>query len=72
MIFLPEVIPRRGFSIPLYEPGRTGSRTVRALGALRVRIGSRRYGIQGGDAGTFIAPEMPLINHLGFRPSGRN
>lgn len=51
-------IPGFGFSMPLSEPGWTTGRVARAFTQLMARLGYDRYGVQGGDTGAFIAPEM--------------
>lgn len=50
--------PGHGFSQPLSEPGWTRGRIAKAFTELMRRLGYARYGIQGGDEGAFIAPEM--------------
>ena len=55
-------IPGHGFSRPLSEPGWTHARIARAFTALMRRLGYERYGIQGGDEGAFIAPDMGRID----------
>ena len=49
-------LPGYGFSGPLTEAGWTDGRTAAALAELMARLGYRRFGIQGGDVGAFIAP----------------
>lgn len=51
-------IPGFGFSIPLSEPGWTVGRIAGAFIELMTRLGYDKYGVQGGDTGAFIAPEM--------------
>ena len=51
-------IPGHGFSRPLVGEGWTHRRIAAAFVALMGRLGYARYGVQGGDAGAFIAPEM--------------
>jgi pimeloyl-ACP methyl ester carboxylesterase len=51
-------IPGHGFSRPLSGPGWTHSRIAAAFCELMARLGYDRYGVQGGDVGAFIAPEM--------------
>lgn len=51
-------IPGFGYSVPLNEPGWTPSRIAQAFIQLMDRLGYERFGIQGGDTGTFIAPEI--------------
>jgi pimeloyl-ACP methyl ester carboxylesterase len=54
-------LPGYGFSGPLTETGWTDGRTAAALAELMDRLGYRRYGVQGGDVGAFIAPAMGRI-----------
>lgn len=49
-------IPGHGFSMPLAAAGWTHQRIARAFTDLMRRVGYERYGVQGGDAGSFIAP----------------
>jgi pimeloyl-ACP methyl ester carboxylesterase len=51
-------LPGFGFSGPLTEPGWTDARVAAALVELMARLGYDRYGVQGGDVGAFIAPQM--------------
>jgi pimeloyl-ACP methyl ester carboxylesterase len=51
-------IPGHGFSMPLSESGWTIRRIANAFHELMVRLGYQRYGVQGGDHGAIIAPEM--------------
>lgn len=51
-------IPGFGYSIPLREPGWTPARIAEAFIQLMDRLGYSRFGVQGGDTGAFIAPEM--------------
>jgi pimeloyl-ACP methyl ester carboxylesterase len=51
-------IPGHGFSMPLSESGWTIGRIAKAFHELMGRLGYARYGIQGGDHGAIIAPEM--------------
>ena len=55
-------LPGHGFSGPLSAPGWTHGRMAKALTELMARLGYERYGIQGGDAGAFIAPEMGRLD----------
>jgi pimeloyl-ACP methyl ester carboxylesterase len=55
-------IPGHGFSRPLSQPGWTYGRIAKAFTALMARLGYDRYGVQGGDAGAFIAPEMGRLD----------
>jgi pimeloyl-ACP methyl ester carboxylesterase len=54
-------IPGHGFSKPLSGPGWTHHKIAKAFTELMDRLGYQRYGVQGGDAGAFIAPEMGRI-----------
>ncbi|GAA4674712.1 epoxide hydrolase family protein [Phytohabitans rumicis] len=54
-------VPGHGFSGPLREAGWTDGRVARAFTELMARLGYDRYGVQGGDIGAFIAPEMGRI-----------
>src|SRR5471032_2712576 len=54
-------IPGHGFSRPLSGPGWTHHKIASAFTELMDRLGYQRYGVQGGDAGAFIAPEMGRI-----------
>jgi len=51
-------LPGHGFSQPLSESGWTRKRIAKAFAELMRRLGYGRYGIQGGDEGAFIAPDM--------------
>ena len=55
-------IPGHGFSRPLLGEGWTHRRIARAFTELMGDLGYTRYGVQGGDAGAFIAPEMGRID----------
>lgn len=55
-------IPGFGFSRPLAAPGWTYTRIASAFTTLMRRLGYERYGVQGGDAGAFIAPDMGRID----------
>jgi epoxide hydrolase len=54
-------IPGHGFSIPLSAPGWNHGRIAQAFTELMARLRYDRYGVQGGDAGAFVAP---LMAHL--------
>ena len=54
-------LPGYGFSGPLTEAGWTDGRTAAALAELMRRLGYDRYGVQGGDAGAFIAPAIARL-----------
>ncbi|MBD1379456.1 epoxide hydrolase [Bacillus sp. IB182487] len=51
-------IPGFGYSVPLSEPGWTPGRIAEAFIQLMDRLGYKQFGVQGGDTGAFIAPEM--------------
>jgi pimeloyl-ACP methyl ester carboxylesterase len=55
-------IPGHGFSRPLAGPGWTHRRIAKAFTMLMRKIGYQRYGVQGGDAGSNIAPAMGRID----------
>ena len=55
-------IPGHGFSRPLLDPGWTHRHIAGAFTELMSRLGYERYGVQGGDAGAFIAPDMGRID----------
>jgi pimeloyl-ACP methyl ester carboxylesterase len=55
-------LPGHGFSGPLTEPGWTYGRIARAFVELMARLGYDRYGVQGGDVGAFVAPEMARLD----------
>jgi pimeloyl-ACP methyl ester carboxylesterase len=55
-------IPGYGFSRPLSALGWTHHRIAGAFTELMRRLGYQRYGVQGGDAGAFIAPDMGRID----------
>jgi epoxide hydrolase len=55
-------IPGHGFSRPLTDAGWTSRHIAKAFTELMSRLGYERYGVQGGDAGAFIAPWMGRID----------
>lgn len=56
-------LPGFGFSGPTREPGQAATeRSAELIAALMARLGYRRYGAQGGDAGSFIAPQLGRID----------
>ena len=55
-------IPGYGFSTPLRSSGWNDGRIARAFAELMARLGYKRYGVQGGDHGAFIAPELGRID----------
>jgi pimeloyl-ACP methyl ester carboxylesterase len=55
-------IPGHGFSRPLSAAGWTSHHIAEAFTKLMSSLGYQRYGVQGGDAGAFIAPDMGRID----------
>jgi pimeloyl-ACP methyl ester carboxylesterase len=55
-------IPGFGFSRPLVASGWTYRHIATAFTKLMSRLGYQRYGVQGGDAGAFIGPDMGRID----------
>ena len=51
-------LPGFGFSAPLAGAGWGSERMAGALVELMDRLGYRRYGVQGGDTGSYVAPAM--------------
>jgi pimeloyl-ACP methyl ester carboxylesterase len=51
-------LPGFGFSGPTREAGWNNGRIARALLELMSRLGYERFGVQGGDAGAIIGPEI--------------
>jgi pimeloyl-ACP methyl ester carboxylesterase len=51
-------LPGFGFSGPVAEPGLSYGRIAAVLVELMARLGYDRYGVQGGDVGAFVAPEV--------------
>ncbi|GGD79074.1 epoxide hydrolase family protein [Paenibacillus nasutitermitis] len=76
-------IPGFGLSGPTTEVGWTSARAAKALAELMTLLGYERYGVQGGDMGAMIAPELGRIAAprvvgvhvnaatMGFVPFGR-
>ena len=54
-------IPGHGFSRPLTDSGWSSRHIAKAFTELMGRLGYGRYGVQGGDAGAFVAPWMGRI-----------
>jgi pimeloyl-ACP methyl ester carboxylesterase len=54
-------IPGFGLSGPTKEAGWTSGRAAHAFAELMNRLGYERYGVQGGDMGAIIAPELGRI-----------
>jgi epoxide hydrolase len=59
-------IPGHGFSMPLAQAGWTHRRIADAFVKLMALLGYERYGVQGGDAGSAIAPWLGRLdpNHV--------
>jgi epoxide hydrolase len=55
-------IPGFGFSGPTHEAGWDSARVARAWAELIARLGYTRYGVQGGDMGAFVAPDLGRID----------
>jgi pimeloyl-ACP methyl ester carboxylesterase len=55
-------IPGHGFSRPLSAPGWTHRHIAKAFTELMSRLEYKRYGVQGGDVGAFIGPDMGRID----------
>jgi epoxide hydrolase len=51
-------LPGHGFSGPLTDEGWNYGRIAGAYITLMARLGYEQYGVQGGDVGAFVAPEM--------------
>ncbi len=54
-------LPGFGFSTPLAGPGMNAERTARVLATLMADLGHDRYGVQGGDTGSFVAAELGQV-----------
>ncbi|GAA2431871.1 epoxide hydrolase family protein [Streptomyces macrosporus] len=54
-------LPGFGFSAPLAGPGWHYGRIARAWAGLMARLGYRRYGAAGGDAGSVVSPEVGRV-----------
>ncbi|GAB2697262.1 epoxide hydrolase family protein [Nocardia thraciensis] len=56
-------LPGFGFSGPTRAPGEAATeRSAELIATLMARLGYVRYGAQGGDAGSFIAPQLGRID----------
>ncbi|MPZ94096.1 MAG: alpha/beta fold hydrolase [Propionibacteriales bacterium] len=55
-------LPGHGFSSPVHETGWTDGRAAAALTELMARLGYEKYGVQGGDIGAFIAPQIARLS----------
>ncbi|WP_280215277.1 epoxide hydrolase family protein [Nocardia cyriacigeorgica] len=53
-------VPGFAFSAPPTETGMSTARVARMWVTLMERLGYQRYGVQGGDLGAYIAPEMAI------------
>jgi len=54
-------LPGYGFSGPTTEPGWDSARMARAFAALMSRLGYRRWGAAGGDAGALVGRELGIL-----------
>ncbi|MFI1916340.1 epoxide hydrolase family protein [Nocardia sp. NPDC020380] len=54
--------PNFGFSGPVTAPGWDSMRIARAYAELMRRLGYPRYGVQGGDFGAFIGPDLGRVD----------
>ena len=54
-------LPGFGFSGPTSEAGWNNGRIAQALAELMTRLGYTRFGVQGGDAGAIIGPEIARL-----------
>jgi epoxide hydrolase len=55
-------VPGFGFSMPLSGAGWNNQRIATAFAELMARLGYDHYGVQGGDIGAFLAPEMGRVD----------
>ena len=55
-------LPGHCLSGPLHHPGWTHVRIANAFATLMARLNYHRYGIQGGDSGAFIAPDIGRLH----------
>jgi pimeloyl-ACP methyl ester carboxylesterase len=55
-------LPGHCLSGSIHQPGWTHVRIAKAFGELMARLGYHRYGIQGGDSGAFIAPDIARLH----------
>lgn len=56
-------LPGFGFSGPTHAVGQASTdRSAELIAALMQRLGYSRYGVQGGDAGSFIAPQLGRLH----------
>jgi pimeloyl-ACP methyl ester carboxylesterase len=54
-------LPGYGFSGPTTEPGWDSARMARAFASLMARLGYRRWGAAGGDAGALVGRELGIL-----------
>ncbi|THV29097.1 epoxide hydrolase family protein [Glycomyces paridis] len=54
-------LPGFGYSTPLRETGWGAERIARAFTEVMARLGYERYGVQGSDVGSWVAPEMARL-----------
>jgi pimeloyl-ACP methyl ester carboxylesterase len=54
-------LPGFGFSCPVAEAGWDTARTANAWAELMRRLGYQRYGVQGGDLGAAVSPEVGRV-----------
>jgi epoxide hydrolase len=54
-------LPGFGFSVPLNEADWNNTRTAKALVQLMSLLGYEKFGVQGGDAGAILGPEIGRI-----------
>ena len=54
-------LPGIGFSTPLSGPGWNAERTAKAWHELMTRLGYKRYGAQGSDAGALVTRELAIL-----------
>jgi pimeloyl-ACP methyl ester carboxylesterase len=59
-------LPGYGFSTPLSGPGWDAIRTAKAWNTLMGRLGYKRYGAAGGDAGALVTRELAILNPEGL------
>ncbi|MBL7489697.1 epoxide hydrolase [Frankia sp. AgB1.9] len=59
-------LPGYGFSGPVTEPGWDSARMARAFATLMERLGYRRWGAVGGDAGALVGRELGILGPEGL------
>ncbi|MFC9660134.1 epoxide hydrolase family protein [Nocardia sp. NPDC127606] len=56
-------LPGFGFSGPTHQPGQAATeRSAELIARLMSELGYQRYGVQGSDAGSFIAPQVGRVD----------